>query len=392
MPIVAVLPFSNLSAEAEQGYFADGVVEDIITALSRFKSLAVVSRNASFVFRDKAFDVRDAAKALGVRYVLEGSVRRSGKRLRVTAQLTDAEAGTQLWGERFEGADADIFDFQDRITESVVGLVEPEIRRAEIERARRKRPENLDAYDLFLKALPMVYGMNPDGYAQAILLLDRAMVLDPGFGLAIAYAAWTYEKRLTLDLPPIGIDDAERCLGLARAALAVGRDDPLVSVISGFVLYAKGHELAGLEMVRQAVAASPNNLVVLNLGGIANTIAFDLDAASACFLRAVRLSPGAPDAYWSLTGEGWVQLERGNFEAALEWSRRSLATSNEWPMTYYTIAAANALLGRMDEARAAIGKLRALAPQVTLRTSTFQPGTVWKHMTDGLRLAGLPER
>ena len=196
-PSIAVLPFANISGDHEQTYFADGVVEDIITALSRFKTFAVVARNSSFVYRDRAVDVREAAKALGVRYVLEGSVQRREKSVRVTAQLIDALTGVHLWAERFDGDLADIFDFQDRITESVVGLIEPQIRKAEIERARVKRPENLDAYDLYLRALPYFYGPETDGYATAIDLLERAVALDPGFATGLAYAAFAYEKRET---------------------------------------------------------------------------------------------------------------------------------------------------------------------------------------------------
>jgi TolB-like protein/Tfp pilus assembly protein PilF len=388
---IAVLPFANMSGDPDQEYFADGVVEEIITALSRFKQFAVVSRTSSFVFKGQAVDVREAASRLGVRYILGGSVRRAGDRLRVAAQLVDAATGADVWAERFDGAVADVFAFQDLITERVVGLIEPEIRKAEIERAWRKRPDSLEAYDLFLKAIPLVYGMEARGYIEALELLERAIDLDAGFALARAYAAWTYEKRLSLDLPRISVDDRDRCLALAREALALDRSDPVVSVVGGWVLFAVGRESRGLDMMRMALTANPNNLVGLNLGGTANLLAGDLDAASACYLRAYRLSPGAPDAFWSLTGEGWVQLERGNFEGALEWSRRSLSTFNEWSFTYLTIAAANALLGRMDEARAALAKLLELAPQTTLQASPLRYPGAWRRMKEGLRLAGLPE-
>jgi TolB-like protein len=178
-PSLAVLPFQNISGDVEQDYFADGVVEDIITALSRFKSFAVVARNSSFIYKGRAVDVRQVAKELGVRYVLEGSVRRAGNRLRITAQLVEAAGGAHLWADRFDGAVEDIFDVQDRITESVVGVVEPQIRRAEIQRSRRKRPESLDAYDLYLRALSKLYTSLPDENAEAYSQMVQALALEP---------------------------------------------------------------------------------------------------------------------------------------------------------------------------------------------------------------------
>ena len=195
-PSIAVLPFANLSNDPEQEYFADGMVEDMITALSRFRWLVVIARNSTFTYKGRAVDVRQVAKELGVRYVLEGSVRKAARRVRITGQLIDATTGAHLWAERFDGDLEDIFDLQDRITESVVGAIEPRMRKAEIERSRRKRPDSLDAYDLYLRALPHVYAMRPDDNTEALELLDRAISLDPGFAPALAYAAWCYEQRV----------------------------------------------------------------------------------------------------------------------------------------------------------------------------------------------------
>ena len=178
---IVVLPFSNMSSDPEQDYFADGVVEDLITALSRFRSFAVVARSSSFAYKGRAVDVRVVAEELGVRYVLEGSVQRRGGHVRVTAQLIEGETGIHLWAESFDGELANLFDFQDRITGTVAGLIEPSIRRAEIERARNKRPDNLDAYDLFLRALPHFHGTSPDGYLSAIANLERAIAVEPEF-------------------------------------------------------------------------------------------------------------------------------------------------------------------------------------------------------------------
>jgi TolB-like protein len=392
-PSMAVLPFSNLSGDGNDAYFADGIVEDLTTALSRFGTFSVVSRSSAFVYKDRAIDVREAAKELGVRYVLEGGVRRSDKRLRVTAKLLDAETGLHLWADKFDGDLGDIFDFQDRIADTVVGLIEPQIRLAEIERARRKRPENLDAYDLYLRALPLVYGMDSDGFRTALELLQKAIALDPGFAIALAFTAWTLEKRLTLGLPSLGPDDRAECLRLARLALAADADEPLVIAIAGWLTIAIADDNdTGLAALRRAVVANPNNLVVLTLAGSAEMLVGDLDASLRCFQRAIRLSPNAPDAFWSLTGEGTVQLLKGNFEGAIECCQRSLATFNEWPFTYWALIPAYVHLGRMDEGRAALQRLLHLAPQTTVAliagNGSFAPR--WKLLTTGMEIVGMP--
>lgn len=393
-PRIAILPFANLSGEAEQGYFADGVVDDIITALSRFKTFEVLSRGSSFALRDKAADAKTAVAALGVRYALEGSVRRSSNRLRVTAQLVDASTGVHLWAEKFDGAAADIFEFQDRITEAVVGVIEPEIRKAEIERAGRKRPENLDAYDLFLRAVPLVYGMDSGGFPVAIELLGKAAELDPGLALAPTYASWTYEKRASRGLPPLGPNDTDICLVLARRGLALGGDDPLVRAICGFVLFVVGGEPSGREALWRAAVDSPNNVVILILAGANYMSAQLFDRSYECFLRAYRLSPGAPDAYQCLTGIGDGEVRRGNYEIGIEWLQRSLATLHEWPLTYYPLVAAYAYLDRMEEAKAALKRLREISPHTTIERIIESGGRqkYFAGLLPGLRKAGLPER
>ena len=385
---IAVMPFANLSGDPEQEFFADGMVDELITALSRFKSFAVVSRTSTFAYKHRAMDIREAARELGVRYVLEGSVRRAGDRLRVTSQLVDSETGAHLWAEKFEGTTADVFAFQDTITESVVGVVEPTIRKAEIDRARRKPPESLEAYDLFLKALPLVYGMEAAQYLEALAMLERAASLDPNYAIAIAFAAWSAEK-----LHGFGyFDDATghaRGVGLARMALERGGDDPLVQVIAGWVMLAVDLDPIGTKIVRRGLAANPNNLVALNLGGNTYLIERDFDPAFDCYARAYRLSPGAPDVFWSLTGMGWVELERGNDAAALDWFDRSLATGNDWALTHTGRIAALALSGQRDEAQRAVQRFRAVAPFWSISSASAVVHTAFPRMIEGLRLAGL---
>jgi len=395
-PLIAVLPFANHGSAAEDGYFADGVVDDIITALSRFKTFAVISRGASFALRDKGADARAAAAEFGVRYALEGSIRRSGDRLRLTAQLINASPPAQLWAERYDGSVADIFAFQDRITESVVGVVEPTIRRAEVERARRKPAASLDAYDLFLRAVSHVQEPGIERHQEAIDLLRRVSELDPGFALAPAHAAWIYEKRISLRAPPIGNNDEAESIALAREALRLGEADPLVRAICGWVLYRVAGDYSGVEALRRAVAENPNNVTILMLANAGiGLLERGSDEAFAYAARAYELSPGAPEAYQALSSMGGTELERGNYKAAIEWSLKSLATFNDWLYTYITLAAAYASLDQMDEARAALKRVRELSPQLTIRVIT--DGRAVKDafadaVIPGLRKAGLPER
>lgn len=297
-PAVAVLPFENLSSDPEQSFLADGVVEELITALSRFRTFAVVARNSTFVYKGRAVDVRDVARDLGVRYVLEGSVRRSGNRVRVAAQLIEGASGAHLWAEKFEGAVADIFDFQDQITKSVIGLIEPQIRKAEIERARRKRPESVDAWDLYVQAVPLVYGANVLAYTEAIDLLDRALALEPDYAPALAFASWAHEKRRTFGGGAVAAaDDVEVSLALAQRALEADPDDALAMALLGWERILFRSDYSGLALCSRAVELNPNNRAVLDLTAVAHLFAGDLDKVIAYGTRALQLSPGAPDAY-----------------------------------------------------------------------------------------------
>jgi TolB-like protein len=393
MPSVAVLPFANLSGDVAEDYFADGIVEDITTALSRFGTFSVVSRSSAFVYKGRAVDVREAAQELGVRYVLEGGVRRQGQRVRVTAKLLDAESGAHLWADKFDGDLNDIFEFQDAITESVIGLIEPELRKAEIERSRRKRPENLDAYDLYLQSLPYMNGVDPEGYRQATALLRRAVALDPSFALGHVYLAWSIEKRLNWGVSNPEEDNADECLRHARRALELDPDDPLILAIAGFILAAIGDQhAAGLSLSRKAIAATPNSPIALILCGTSEGLYGDLDRSEQCYRRVLKLSPNAPDIFNAITLLGTVEFIRGNDEVAVEWCERSLATFNEWPMTYWTLVPALAHLGRIDEARVALAKLMAIAPGTTLESISQGPDAPrFNRAAQGFRLAGLTE-
>ena len=216
-PSIAVLPFTNMSGDPEQDYFADGLVEDLITSLSKIAGLFVIARNSTFAYKGKTVDIRQVAKELGVRYVLEGSVRKAANRLRITGQLIEAASATHVWADKFEGAVEDIFDLQDRLTESIVGAIEPSLRRAEIERARRKRPDSLDAYDLYLRALPHAHANTPADTDEALRLLDEALRLDPNYAAAHGYAAWCHEQRFFRG----GFHPEDRAAALEHANIAL---------------------------------------------------------------------------------------------------------------------------------------------------------------------------
>jgi TolB-like protein len=395
-PSLAVLPFENMSGDAEQEYFADGVVEDIITALSRFKSFAVIARNSSFVYKGRAVDVRQVAKELGVRYVLEGSVRRSGERLRITAQLVDGTSGTHLWADRFEGAVAEVFDAQDRITESVATIVEPQIREAEIERSRRERPGSVAAYDLYLQGLQEFRTTSLEGNAAAYALFSAAVALEPNNGVFLAKALHALEHRSVMGWPMLTGDDKAECRELIRQALANAPDDASVLATCGIALIGPAREYdLGLAMLRRAVEANPNHFQAVINAGIGNIHCGSLDDALTYFHRALRLSPADPDAFVALAGIAHVHVILGNYAEALPPAERSLTINASFNPTYWILIAANAHLGRMDEARRFLAALKAVAPNVTIASlKAGQPAKYPSRLApilDGLRLAGLEE-
>jgi len=395
-PAVAVLPFENLSSDPEQSFLADGLVEEIITALSRFRTFAVVARNSTFAYKGRAVDVRDVARDLGVRYVLEGSVRRSGDRVRVTAQLIEGTSGAHLWAEKFEGAVADVFEFQDEITRSVIGLIEPRIRHAEIERARRKRPESLDAWDLYVQAVPIVYGANVLAYTDAIGLLDRALALEPDYGPALAFASWAHEKRSTFGgQAPLGVDDIEAALALAQRALEVDPDDALAMALLGWERIFFRADYAGLALCSRAVELNPNNRAVLDLTAVAHLFAGDLEQVIACGMRSLQLSPGAPDAYACIELMASAQFHAGRFEEAAEWAQRAIDLENASVYSHLFLAATYVQLGRIEEAQAEMKLALALRPDFTIAfIKAHYPMRFQDRPTrfyDGLRMAGMPE-
>jgi len=391
---IAVLPFANLSGDPGQEYFADGMVDDILTALARFKSLVVISRQSSFAYKGRSVDVREVGRELGVRYVLEGSVQRSDRRVRITGQLIDATTGSHVWADRFEGDLADVFDLQDRLTDDVVGILEPQIRRAEIERARRARPGSLDAYDMYLRALPHVYAMRPADNAAGLELLNEAMRLDPGYVPACAFAAWCYEQRLVRGWPSSQPEDAGLAIRLALGTVDADTGDANAISIAGFVLVMVGRDYErGLAALRDAVRLNPFDVFVLMNGGWGEVWAGSLDDAALLFQRARALSPRDPAAYFVMTGLAMGALLAGRYEEAVTRAQEAVVRYASWDATFLVLGLALAYCGRLDEARDALERAKRLLEGASLeRLVTMLPFRDPERIAvfeKGLRLAGI---
>ena len=363
-PSIAVLPFHNLSADPEQEYFADGMVEDIITGLSRIRWLFVIARNSSFTYKGRTVDVKRVGHELGVRYVLGGSVRKFGKRVRITTQLVEAETGMHVWAERYDRSLDDIFKLQDEITLSTVGGIEPSLRAAEIERVKRKRPENLDAYDLVLRALPNVGTGMPEEVRIAVPLLERALALEPDYGLAHGCLAWCLEVLFVRD----GLDPeiAAAAVRHAHAAITHGRDDATALGMAGFVISLVEHDRpTAIEAFESALALSPSCSIALFLGSIAMGWANEAERALAWGERAVRLSPFDRLIFAAHIGLAVGHFAKSRYEEAVNAARRAIRSNPGFSVAHWVLAASLAGLGRIAEAKVATAQVLALSPSFT---------------------------
>ena len=295
-PSLVVLPFQNMSGEPEQEYFADGMVEDITTALSRIRSLFVISRNSAFTYKGRAVDVRQVGRELGVRYVLEGSVRKAGSRVRITGQLVDAATGAHLWADRFDGTLEDVFDLQDQVTASVVAAIEPNLQMAEIQRAQRKPTENLRAYDLMLRAFPYIRAGTRDGLAEAACLLRRAIEIDPTYAPAIAHLAVCHWVTVSLGWMDRGNPAVAEMIQLAQAALALDGNDPEILRIAAHITALPGGDLSsGIALIDRSIGLNPNNALAIGMAGMLHAYAVTLRSAISHLDRSGRLNPHQPN-------------------------------------------------------------------------------------------------
>ena len=361
IPSVAVLPFSNLSDDPEQGYFADGVVDDIITGLSRIKWLFVIARNSSFTYRGRTVDVKRVGRELGVRYVLEGSVRKISDRVRINGQLVDTVTGVHVWAERYDRKFDDIFALQDEIAVSVVGAIEPSLRQAEVERVTRKRPDSLDAYDLVLRAQPDIYSGMPERSATALVLLERALVLDPAYALAHGFAAMGYHNRFLR----AGLREENRAASIhhARAAIASGQDDALALTFAGFSIGMDAHDRdAAFTAFEAALAISPSTALAYILGSVIFSWTGQAERAIDWAERGMRLSPFDP---WAFAAFGSLALGHfllGRYESAVQAAYRAVQSNTAHSINYVLLAAMLARVGRMEEAKAAAARVLELHP------------------------------
>jgi TolB-like protein len=391
-PSIAVLPFQNMSGDPDQEYFADGVVEDIITALSRFKSLFVIARNSTFTYKGKAVDIKQVGRELGVRYVLEGSVRKAAGRVQITGQLIEATTNNHLWADKFDGELQDVFELQDKITASVVGSIAPKLEFAEIERAKRKSTERLDSYDLFLRGMALFYRRS---FAEAFASFKEAFVRDPEYAAAYAMAAFVLMMPQGIEGSPLPPDIRSDAIRFAQLASKLGEEDAFALARSAHVLTFLGHEYEQTDaMIEQAVALNPNLAMVWLSRGWISIMRGEPERAIESFDCAVRLSPLDPlrPRVWYGTACAHNALGRYN-----EGCASAMRAVQDYPDTNSLGAfIMNAVpAGRVAEAREALEQLLKLRPKFRLshvREIFHTRDTEWSNrIVAALREAGLPE-
>lgn len=396
-PSIAVMPFQNLSGDPEQDYFADGMAEEIITALSRVRWLFVIARNSSFAYRGSPVDVKQISRDLGVTYVLEGSVRKAADRIRITGQLVNASTNGYLWADRFEGALDDIFTLQDRISGNVVGAIAPQMELAEIERARRKPTENLSAYDCHLRGLAHLHRGSRETVEEALPLFRRAIELDAEFAPPKAMAAWGYFWRRINGWATDPAQEAAEGTALARDAIELGRDDAVVLARAGHALaHLAGEFDGGIALLDRALFLNPNLAPAWLLSGFLRVWNGKPEEAIEYFEHAMRLSPVDPELYRMQAGVAMAHLFAGRFETASQWAEQAQRSLPSFLMAVATGSASQALSGRTEDARRTMDRLCELSP--SLRLSSLKDWLPIRRQedfalfADGLRKAGLPDQ
>jgi TolB-like protein len=396
-PSIAVLPFQNMSGDPEQGYFADGMVEEIITALSHFKHLFVIARNSSFTYKGRAVDVKQVGRELGVRYVLEGSVRKSLNRVRITGQLIEASTGAHLWAGRFDGGLEDIFDLQDKVTASVVGAIAPKLEQTEIERSRRKPTESLDAYDHYLRGIAKLYRFtNREAVDEALRLLLRAIELDPTFAPAHGSAAWCYAQRKSQGWVTDRVRETAEAARLARRAVELSKDDAVVLSSAAWTLALVVRDLdAGVDFIDRALLLNSNLAMAWFFSGWLRIWLGKPDVAIEHFSRAMRLSPLDPVIAYGQLGTAHAHFFAGRYEEASAWARLALRGMPDGPPELRISAASDALAGRLDHAEGTMARMRQIDPTRSISNladvlGPYRPEDLALY-ADALRKAGLPE-
>jgi adenylate cyclase len=395
-PSLAVLPFENMTGDAEQEYFVDGVVEEITSAIARLPWLFVIARNSAFTYKGKSVGVKQVAQELGVRYVLEGSVRKAGNRVRITGQLIDTATGAHIWADHFDGALDDIFELQDQVASSVAGAIEPKLRQSEIERASRKPTASLTAYDLYLRALAQSYRFTEEGLAEAVVLARQALAIDPAYAPAAALMSACLRSQRVHGWGALSDEDVAEACRLAREALAAERDDAETISLAAWTLFRLTGEVVMAAAIDRALALNPNAAHAWTARGNIHALRNQPEAAIEAIERARRLSPFDPytSRYAHTIAVAHLALRR--FEQAIEWADRALHDRPRFAATIRLKVAALAHLGRLDEARAELSRILAIDPKLTIAGFSgyahfYAPELLELYVT-GLRLAGLPEK
>jgi TolB-like protein/class 3 adenylate cyclase/Tfp pilus assembly protein PilF len=395
-PSIAVLPFDNLSGDRDQEYFADGIVEEIITALSRMRWLFVIVRNSSFAYRGRAVDVKQIGRELKVRYVLEGSVRKAGNKVRITGQLIDSATGAHLWADRFDGSLEDIFDLQDQLTSNVVGAIAPRLEQAEIDRAKRKPTESLDAYDYFLRGLSAFDQWTRDANHEALSLFYKAIELDPSFASAYGMAARCYTQRKTSGWVTDRSQEVAEAVRLARRSVQLGKDDAVALCFAGWALaYVAGDLDTGIALIDRALVLNPNLAAGWHCSGWVRVSLGEPELAIKHLRHAMLLSPFDPLLDRMQAAIATAHFFADRYDEASSWAEKALREQPTYTPALRIAAASNALAERLKEAETAMAQLRQLDPTLCIsnlldRLPLRRPEDIAK-LKEGMRLAGLPE-
>jgi adenylate cyclase len=397
-PSIAVLPFDNMSGDDEQEHFADGITEDLITALSKIRWFFVIARNSTFTYKGQAVEVTQVARELGVRYVIEGSVRRAGNRVRITAQLVDATTGRHVWAERYDRLIEDIFELQDEMAQTIAGAVEPELSAAERESAVRKPPESLDAWETYQRGLWHLWNFNKDDNAEAQRLLHQAQDLDPGFATAYAFESYSHYLDAMLGFAEAPAKSLSSALTAAKKALALDDKDPIAYFALGRVYMMRGQHDDSVAELERSVASNPSFALAHHGLGAALMLSGRLEEAAEALDRAIRLSPRDPVLWGTMCFRSLTCNLRHQYEEAAEWGRRAMHEPRSADGGYWSCAVlASALgnLGQTDEAREVLEEALRRKPDLSLgyleeTLPTKEPGGLNSYL-EGLRMAGLSE-
>jgi adenylate cyclase len=395
-PSIAVLPFQNMSGDPEQEYFADGMVEEITAALSRFRWLFVIARTSTSTFKGRTVDVKQVGRELGVRYLLEGSVRKAGNRVRITAQLIDATRGAHLWADRFEGSLENIFELQDQVASAVVGAIDPKLLAAEIARVRQTPPANINAYDLFLRASDHMYRWTDEGHETGLRLLYQAIELDPEYAEAYAWAGWCYcwRRNTRGPLDAAQVSEARR---LARDAIRFGRDDGYSLAWGGYILATFADTIAevneGAAFIDRSLVLNANLARSWNLSGWVRIALGEPEIAIDHLARAMRLSPLDFAFHTMEAATASAHLSAHRYDEALVWAARSLRSQPNHNYALALLAMAHVLAGDLDKGRTAMTRLLQAAPNARISNffAPYVPADRRAFFGDALRRAGMPE-